>query len=417
MPHSRQPLTLYAAFIEFPDTVPTVRRVITPIASLAVLGLLISNQTTRPLSLTLLALLLMIGIHELGHFLVAKHFGLAAPEFSLGFGPRILQTSGARTGTMFSLRMIPLGGFVRIRGMDIAAEGADTQDELVAGKSYTELGPYRKAAVAVAGPLANIFSGFLLLFAVFLFLGQQVWAGSLSPAPSSPAAVAGITPQDKILSIDGKPLAGYEDLTAIVIKAYESDNSLNFELLGPAGDTRSIKVKPVLVEGRPRIGVTGVFERDSISAVQALSSAVNATGRISQETLHSFGGLGSAFINIPQQLITGEGTTNRVVSPVGMSKVAESSAERDGWVAPVALFAAVSFFVAFFNLLPLPPLDGFHIFQSLYEHLASKVRRRQVRLDPTLVGNFTKLVMVCVLFLGVGAILLDIIRPISSSMP
>ena len=394
-----------------------VRRVIPPIVSLVVLGLLVSNQTTRPLSLTILALLVMIGIHELGHFLVARHFGLAAPEFSLGFGPRILQTSGARTGTVFSLRMIPLGGFVRIRGMDIAAEDSDPKDESVVGKSYTELGPYRKAAVAFAGPFANIFSGFLLLFAVFLFLGQQVWAGGLTPAPRSSAAVAGITPQDKIISIDGKPLERYEDLTAVVIKAYEADASLSFKLLGPTGDTRSVEVKPVLVEGKPRIGVVGVFERESISAAQALSSAVNATGRISQETMHSFGGLGSAFVSIPRQLITGEETTNRVVSPVGMSKVAESSAERDGWVAPVALFAAVSFFVAFFNLLPLPPLDGFHIFQSIYEHVASKIRRRQVRLDPALVGNFTRLVMVCILFLGVGAILLDIIRPISSSIP
>jgi membrane-associated protease RseP (regulator of RpoE activity) len=100
-----------------------------------------------------------------------------------------------------------------------------------------------------------------------------------------------------------------------------------------------------------------------------------------------------------------------------MSKVAQSSAERDGWVAPVALFAAVSFFVAFFNLLPLPPLDGFHIFQALYEHIASRVKRRQVRLDPVLINNFTRLVMVCILFLGLGAILLDVLRPISSVAP
>lgn len=394
-----------------------VKRALPAAGFLVVLALFISQEATRSLSVTILALLVMIGIHELGHFLVAKHFGLAAPEFALGFGPRVFQTSGKKTGTMFSLRMIPLGGFVRIRGMDIAAEGSDPADKDAPGKSYNELGPYRKAAVAFAGPFANIFSGFVLLFAVFLFLGQQVWSGSVSPAQNTPAALAGITPNDEIVSINGSPLKRYEDLTGYVTKAYESNSPLVFVLQNESGAKRTVSLSPVLSDGKPRIGVVGVFQRESVSAPTALVSAVRATGRISQETLHSFGGIGSAFINIPRQLVTGEETSNRVVSPVGMSKVAESSAQRDGWVAPVALFAAVSFFVAFFNLLPLPPLDGFHIFQAIYEHLASKLRRKQVRLDPALVGNFTRLVMVCILFLGVGAILLDILRPISANIP
>lgn len=383
---------------------------------LALAGLLVA-QPTRSLSLTILALLVMIGIHELGHFLVARHFGLAAPEFSLGFGPSVFQTSGRKTGTKFSLRMIPLGGFVRIRGMDIAAEGSDSSDADLPGKSYSDLGPYRRAAVAFAGPFANIFSGFLLLFAVFLFLGQQVWSGSLSPALNSPAAAAGIKSSDEVVSVNGSKLERYDDLTQLVSRSYADNIPLTLVLRDPSGTERTVKVSPVLSDGKPRIGVTGVFERESVSAGKALSSSINATGRISQETVRSFGGIGSAFINIPRQLVTGDETANRVVSPVGMSKVAQSSAERDGWVAPVALFAAVSFFVAFFNLLPLPPLDGFHIFQALYEHAASKLKRRQVRLDPTLVNNFTRLVMVCLLFLGVGAILLDILRPISSVAP
>lgn len=394
-----------------------MRRIVPSVSFLLVITFLLAAQATRSLSLTILALLVMIGIHELGHFLVAKHFGLAAPEFSLGFGPRLLQTSGKRTGTRFSLRMIPLGGFVRIRGMDISAEGVDSSDAEVPGKSYGDLGPYRRAAVAFAGPFANIFSGFLLLFAVFLFLGQQVWSGSLLPSPGSPAAVAGLTDNDTVVSINGSELKNYEDLTRLVSVSHAQNDPLVMVLKDKSGSERTIKVTPVVIDGKPRIGVTGVFERQGVSTSEALSSSINATGRISQETVRSFGGIGSAFINIPRQLITGDETTNRVVSPVGMSKVAQSSADRDGWVAPVALFAAVSFFVAFFNLLPLPPLDGFHIFQALYEHIASKVRKRQVRLDPELINNFTRLVMVCILFLGVGAILLDILRPISQVTP
>lgn len=406
-------------------------------SSIVVAGL-IAAEASRSLILTVLALLAMIGIHELGHFLMAKHYKVETPEFSLGFGPKLFQTSGLRTGTKFTVRMIPLGGFVKIKGLDLAIEGEETLPEVSSEvspdakltepetvnadsavkparsyASYGDLKTFPRVLIAGAGPFANIFSGFLILFTVFMFAGQTEWSSKVNPVAESPAAKAGLSSGTVLLEVNGNPLKDFDELRPLVEKAALAGEELKLKVAQSSdlSKTKIVSVKPVATPQGARIGLEGVYEKVSVSPLTATVSAFGATGEISSATLQSFGKLGSAFINIPQQLITGESTADRVVSPIGVARVAESSTREHGWIAPVGLFAAVSFFIAFFNLLPLPPLDGFHIFQAVYEASASKIRRRPVELDKGAVRAFTGLVTVCVLLLGVGALLLDILRP------
>lgn len=415
-----------------------MRKLLPLIISSVVLAGLISAEASRSLILTVLALLLMIGIHELGHFLMAKHYKVETPEFSLGFGPKLFQTSGLRTGTKFTIRMIPLGGFVKIKGLDLAIEGEEPsteetsklmsetslEDSVVTDQtsavkpkreyaSYGDLKTFPRVLIAGAGPFANIFSGFLILFMVFMFAGRTEWSSKVNPVAESPAARAGLSEGTLLLEVNGEPLKNFDELRPLVEKAALAGKDLELKV-APFEDpskTRLVSVKPVTTPQGARIGLEGVYEKVSVSPLTATVSAFGATGEISGATLQSFGKLGSAFINIPKQLITGESSADRVVSPIGVARVAESSTKEHGWIAPVGLFAAVSFFIAFFNLLPLPPLDGFHIFQAVYESVGSKIRRRPVALDKGAVRAFTGLVTVCVLLLGVGALLLDILRP------
>lgn len=403
-----------------------MRKLLPILVSSFVLVGLIAAEASRSLILTILALLLMIGIHELGHFLMAKHYKVETPEFSLGFGPKIFQTSGLRTGTKFTVRMVPLGGFVKIKGLDLAIEGEEVplveetalQTDSAAKPvreyaSYGDLKTFPRVLIAGAGPFANIFSGFLILFTVFMFAGQTEWSSKVNPVADSPAAKAGLSSGTVLLEVNGKPLINFDELRPLVEKAALDGKELELKVAEPSdhSKTRIVSVKPVTTPQGARIGLEGVYDKVSVSPLKATVSAFGATGEISSATLQSFGKLGSAFINIPRQLVTGESSADRVVSPIGVARVAESSTKEYGWIAPVGLFAAVSFFIAFFNLLPLPPLDGFHIFQAIYEVSASKIRRRPVTLDKGAVRAFTGLVTVCVLLLGVGALLLDVLRP------
>ena len=411
---------LASAVLGSARTVLSMRKLLPLLISSVVLVGLIAAEASRSLILTILALLLMIGIHELGHFLMAKHYKVETPEFSLGFGPKIFQTSGLRTGTKFTVRMIPLGGFVKIKGLDLAIEGESEalQTESAAKPvrdyaSYGDLKTFPRVLIAGAGPFANIFSGFLILFTVFMFAGQTEWSSKVNPVAESPAAKAGLSSGTVLLEVNGKPLKNFDELRPLVEKAALAGEELKLKVAesSDSSKTRIVSVKPVTTPQGARIGLEGVYDKVSVSPLNATVSAFGATGEISSATLQSFGKLGSAFINIPRQLITGESSNDRVVSPIGVARVAESSTKEYGWIAPVGLFAAVSFFIAFFNLLPLPPLDGFHIFQAIYEVSASKIRRRPVTLDKGAVRAFTGLVTVCVLLLGVGALLLDILRP------
>lgn len=398
-------------------TVFEVKRTLRPIAVVAFCSALVIWPTTRTAALTLLALLAVVAIHEAGHFFAAKTVGVGAPEFSLGFGPVVFATSGKRTGTVFVLRALPLGGFVKVRGMDSSIlEGPD--DDLAPvesgrplGKSYSEVSHLKRAFIAVAGPAANIFSAFLLLMAVFMFLGRAEATGTVSPQQGSPAELGGIRAGDTILEVNGSAQMK-NDLSAAVSTAGEANTVIVLKVKDALGDVREVEVRPFKVSGGWRIGLLADTVQVSRPVWDAAPDAAVTTKNVAVKAVASFSGLAGSVVALPLALLGVSNDGERMLSPVGVARLAEHSATKQGYLGPLALIAAMSIFVALFNLLPLPPLDGAHVGIAIYEGVASRLRRRKVVVDQNVLRPLTALVIACILALSVGTVLLDLLHPV-----
>lgn len=396
-------------------TVGTVKRqALTKILPFIVIAAALANDSTRSLALCIGVLLAMVSIHELGHLLAARACGVDAPEYSVGFGPEIIGTKKDRR-TRYVLRMIPLGGYVRIRGLGVSSklEGETDTSRPVQGLGYDEVSHAKRAFISFAGPFANILTAFMILLAVFQSVGRVDSTLVVTPTPGLPAYEAGLRDNDTLVSINGYQLKSWEEVGPLIDKQRAPGEQITVTARTQSGALKSVVVTPVMKDGDPRIGVQAQTTRSSVSIAVAAKNAALATGSITKTTFASFGQLGHAFVSMPAQLIGEDTSTNRMVSPVGAARLAESSARNDGWLGPVTLIASISVFIALFNLLPLPPLDGSHIMTALYEGVMSRVRRRSVKVDPTFMNRLAAVTMAFVLAIGVGSLLLDILHPIA----
>jgi membrane-associated protease RseP (regulator of RpoE activity) len=310
--------------------------------------------------------------------------------------------------------MIPLGGYVRIRGLGVSSklEGEEDPGRPVQGLGYDEVSHSKRAFISFAGPFANILTAFMIMLAVFQSVGRLDTTLSVTPTPGMPAYAAGLRENDTLISIDGHELRNWEEVGPLVDAARESGSKLRVTAQTPSGTLKNVEVSPVVQDGDTRIGVVSQTVRSSLPFPVAFQSAASATASIAKTTFASFGQLGHAFVSMPAQLAGQDDSTNRMVSPVGAARLAESSARNDGWLGPVTLIASISVFIALFNLLPLPPLDGSHIATAVYEGVMSRMRRKTVKVDPTFINRLASVTMAFVLMIGVGSLLLDILRPV-----
>lgn len=376
---------------------------------------LLLNPSTRSIAFVVVVLLTMVAIHEGGHLIAARLSGVDAPEFSVGFGPEIVSFTPKSKKTKYALRAIPLGGFVRIRGLGVSTklEGEDDPDRELQGASYDEVSRPKRVFISAAGPLANVFSAVLMLLVVFLQHGEVGPSLTVRTIPKMPAAMAGVKDGETITAINGTKLASWDDVSPFVKAAGESASALVFTVRSTDGSSRKVSVSPDMTDSGPKVGIAPVGVRKNVSIFTAFSDAVGATKDIAVVTFSSFGSLGKSFVSLPAQL-AGASTdkSTRVVSPIGAAHLAEESVKEAGWIGPVSLAASVSVFLALFNLLPLPPLDGSHIATATYEGVFSRIRRRPVRVNADFTRRLTTLTTWSVLLMGVGALLLDILRPL-----
>lgn len=190
----------------------------------------------------------LIFIHELGHFLVAKAFGVKVLKFSLGFGPRIL---GFRKGeTEYVLSLLPLGGYVKMAGDD-PSEELSSADR---GRGFLEQKPWKRAAIAFAGPAMNLIFPLLAYFALFALQTEAVAPHVGQVVPGMPAAEAGLRPGDRILAVDGEPVLTFSDLRRRVDPAAGRTLTL---LVDRAGAEETLRVTPAPhVESDPIESIT-----------------------------------------------------------------------------------------------------------------------------------------------------------------
>ncbi|MGI9616553.1 MAG: M50 family metallopeptidase [Acidimicrobiales bacterium] len=369
--------------------------------------------------LVVFGLLVMIFLHELGHFMTARWTGMKATQFFLFMGPRVF--SFRKGETEYGLRLLPLGAFVRIVGMN-NLDPCDPEDE---ARAYKNKSYPRRMLVITAGSIMHFVQALILFVVLSSVIGEPDPArwnvaeiSALDNGSTPPAVAAGIEPGDQITAVDGQSTADFRDLQASL--ADRPGEEVTLEIV--SGD--DVRQVDVVLASRPledgtEIGFLGVapsFERSTLSplvGVERFGSAFWNSLTLVPRFLSpsTFFNLGSLVFDGSEQVdITSDEAAERPVSMIGAVRLA-GSPDFD-WVVPVRMLAYINIFVGIFNLLPLLPLDGGHAAIATYERLRSR-RGRPYQMDVAKLLPLTYAVVFVLGFLMLTTLWLDIVRPIS----
>jgi membrane-associated protease RseP (regulator of RpoE activity) len=350
-----------------------------------------------------IGVLLMILVHELGHFVAAKRFGIKVEEFFLGFGPRLW--SFRRGETEYGMKAIPVGGYVRIAGMNPFEEPAP-EDR---GRLFGDKPAWQRAIVLVAGAATHFVLAFLLLTVFFLAIGfpraRIAEVESTLDGSPSPASVAGLRSGDEILAVDGEDVSYPEFLESV---NRNPGRPLTLRV-SRDGEERVVRTVPVLSGGEGRLGVLiGQGSRLREGPIEAVVRGAEGVGGLVVGSIRAigqvFGPEGLARIG---QLLSGEErTVNDPVGLVGAARVSGQAAAAGIADVFFFLFAAFNVFVGILNILPLPPLDGGHLAVLGFESVTGR------RVDPRRLVPLTALVAGFLILFTLALTYLDVFSPV-----
>ena len=318
--------------------------------------------------LAILLLGILIAIHEFGHFLMARLTGIAVKEFAIGFGPKILSWKSKKYETVYSLRLLPLGGFNAFYGED-DLEGKEKDDPRAFGKQAV----WKRMLVVLMGPGMNFILAYLVLF-FWLWIGGIGVVTGVEPYISdvtagSPAAQAGLRAGDIITEINGaEMLDGTTDTLLDAIASWQDGDAPLALTVRRGGETTAASVTPFwdAEEGRPRIGVIISARIQSVER-QALTLP-EAAREAGAEWVYVSGAILRALKNL---VTTGEGL-DQTAGPVGAISVISQEVRSGGLDAFLSMLATISVNLGLMNLLPIPGLDGSRFLFLLLEAIRRK---------------------------------------------
>ncbi len=319
---------------------------------------------------------LVVFFHELGHFLVARRCGVRIMVFSIGFGPEIVGFDD-RYGTRWKISAIPLGGFVKFFGDDNAASVPDTagiaaMDVQERAQSFAFQPVYKRAAIVVAGPLANFILAIVIFAGVFMLYGKQTMSARVdSVLADSAAAAAGFKPGDLVVAIDGRPIDNFADMQRIVSTSAGEILTITVDR---DGVQQVLKATPALKEVQDnfgnvqRIGVLGIsrsmapedLKLHPVSPPQAIWMSVQETWSVIDRTLGYIGGV-----------IVGREAASQLGGPIRIAQMSGQVASF-GFVPLIQLAAVLSVSIGLLNLFPIPLLDGGHLLFYTIEALRGR---------------------------------------------
>lgn len=319
---------------------------------------------------------LVVFFHELGHFLVARWCGVRIMVFSIGFGPEIVGFDD-RYGTRWKISAIPLGGFVKFFGDDNAASVPDTariaaMDAQERAQSFAFQPVYKRAAIVVAGPLANFVLAIVIFAGVFMLYGKQTMSARVdSVLPDSAAAAAGFKPGDLVVAIDGRPIDNFAEMQRLVSTSAGETLTITVDR---DGVQQVLKATPALKEVKDnfgnvqRIGVLGIsrsmapedLKLHPVSPPRAIWMSVQETWSVIDRTLGYIGGV-----------IVGREAANQLGGPIRIAQMSGQVASF-GFVPLIQLAAVLSVSIGLLNLFPIPLLDGGHLLFYAIEALRGR---------------------------------------------
>ena len=311
-------------------------------------------------------IVVVVFIHEYGHYYFAKRFGVGVTDFSIGFGKEMFGWND-KSGTRWKVCVIPLGGYVKFFGDRNVYSQADN-DKII--KEYSKedqdklfvLKPlYQRALIVFGGPLANFLLAILIFFSVYTFVGKDFTPAVINEVQKdSPAMVAGLKDNDIVVSIDGNEVTSIMDVSKYIMMS--TDEIINFTVNRYDQDL-TFRVKPNIVEGEDNLGnkiskrmvgiKLGAYNNEvnhvKLGPAKALFYAVNEVYYVSTSSLKYIG-----------SMITGNGDTSQLGGPIRIAKISGQVAEF-GILPFISLMAYISISLGLINLFPIPMLDGGHL--------------------------------------------------------
>ena len=386
----------------------------------------------------IVALLVSVMLHETGHFVLAKRFGMKVTRYFVGFGPTLWSTR--RGETEYGIKALPFGGFVKIVGMHSLDDPEDPADE---PRSFRRQPAWQRIAVLCAGSFMHFLLAFLLVFGLALGVGIEnestTQLGTISTCvPSSltalangtctasdqpsPASKAGLRAGDTVTAFDGKPVSNWDELGSAIRDA-------------PPGSPATITVrrdgKPYTlhttlasVSGRSGafLGIEPAVVFQVPGPLGAISYAGSAFAQVVDGSVQAVAALPAA---LPKLFSKDRSSTaaGQVGSVVGAAEATGAAVAANwGWQYKVSfvllLIASLNIFVGLVNMLPLLPMDGGHVAVIVYERIRAALARLRGRPDPGLV-DMAKLLPVSfslfmiIIVVSVMLILADIVNPVN----
>jgi membrane-associated protease RseP (regulator of RpoE activity) len=376
------------------------------------------------------SIIVIVMLHELGHFLAAKHGGMKVTEYFVGFGPRLWSFRAGETE--YGVKALPLGGYVKIPGMTNLEE-VDPADE---DRLYREQPFHARLLVAVAGSAMHFLMAFVLLWVLLSFVGVpnanlvQIQGLTQVGGRAGPAAAAGIRSGDVVVSVDGKPVGGNLDTLTTGIHNHpgvpvnvvvERDGHRVALTVVPANGRSLRHPLADAPTGSAPYGLIGVELGSPVqtrSALGALGSSGAELGRFAWASVTGVGhlfspsGVSQRFDQVTSAKAANQAAANgtRAQSIVGIVQTATDAAHA-GVGDFLYILIVINIFFGIFNLFPMLPLDGGHVAIAVYEKIRTGRRRAMYHADVAKLMPFTWLFLMFLAILVVPAFLTDILHP------
>ena len=322
-------------------------------------------------------ILVVVFIHEYGHYYFAKKYGVGVTDFSIGFGKEIFGWND-KSGTRWKICWIPLGGYVKFFGDRNVFSQAD-QEKIINKYSSEDqkklfvLKPlYQRAIIVAAGPFANFLLAIVIFLSIYMFIGKDFTPAMINEVQNeSPAQVAGLKKNDIILEIDGNKVKSILDVSKLIMMS--TSDFIDFKV-SRFDNKLILKVKPNVVDGEDNMGnkvkkrMVGIklspfnneIKHVKLGPAKALYHSLSEVYFVSISSLKYLG-----------SIIAGSGDSSQLGGPIRIAKITGQVAEF-GFIPFLSIMAYISISLGLINLFPIPMLDGGHLMFYLFEKILGR---------------------------------------------